>query len=110
MKIRDLTAADLFTLAEIAEKISADLMVQMTDEISDKKLGVTMALSILKYIPKEIKSFLALITEQTPEELDKKPFSEPLKIFKALLKKKDFTDFLQELNSIKAEISQKSQT
>ena len=110
MKIRDLTAADLFKLIEIADAISADLMEKITEEISEKKLGLQIAMSILKLVPTEIKAFLAYVTDQTPEELDQRDFSEPIQILRALYGKQEFKDFLLELNSLKSEILQKSAT
>lgn len=110
MEIRNLIAEDLFKLAEIAEKVSGEIAEKVTDEINEKKLGLQMALSIMKFIPNEIRDFLAHVTDQTPEELDKKPFTEPLKIVKALFEKQDFKDFLQELKSLQGNILKKQQT
>jgi intein-encoded DNA endonuclease-like protein len=105
MKIRDLKAADLWKLSEIAEKVSADLVESFSDEeINEKKTGIQMVLAILRYFPDEIREFLAFVTDQTPEELDEKGFTEPLKIIKELYKKKEFKDFLQEVKSITDEV------
>jgi hypothetical protein len=110
MEIRQLTANDLFLLSEIVEKISEDVATKLVSELSDRQLGFTMLITVAKYIPTEIRAFLAIITDQTPEDLGKKGFSEPLKILKALWINEDFQDFLLELKSIRELISTKQLT
>ena len=105
MEIRKLTANDLFLLSEIVEKISEDVAEKLINELSDRQLGFTMVITIAKYIPTEIRSFLAHITDQTPEELGEKSFVEPVKILKALWKDEDFQSFLEEIKSMRNEIS-----
>ena len=107
MQIRDLTADDLFLLSGIIEKISADLAEKLVNEMSERQVGITMALTVARYIPTEIRAFLAHVTDQTPEELGKQPFAEPVRILKALWQKEDFKDFLQEVKSMREVISQK---
>ena len=104
MEIRQLTADDLFKLSEIVEKVSADLAEKLVNEISDKQMGFQILITIAKYVPTEIKTFLAHITDQTPEELGQKSFAEPVKIMKALWKDEDFQDFLDEVKSMRSEI------
>jgi hypothetical protein len=110
MEIRELTADDLFLLAEIVEKISEDIAEKLVNELSDRQLGFTMLITIAKYVPTEIRSFLAAVTDQTPEDLGKKSFTEPLKILKALWIKEEFQDFLLEIKSIRELISAKQST
>lgn len=107
MELRELTADDLFLLSEIVEKISEDIAEKLITELSDRQLGFTMLITIAKYIPTEIRSFLAHVTDQTPEDLGKKSFVEPLKILKALWAKEEFQDFLHELKSIRELITAK---
>jgi|SRR4051812_44948074 hypothetical protein len=110
MQLRKLTAEDLFKLAEIVEKVSVDIAEKLKEEITDKQMGFTMILTVIKYVPHEIKDFLAHITDQTPEELAKKSFAEPIKILKALWADGDFQDFLQEAKSMLQKIFPKQQT
>lgn len=105
--LRDLTAEDLFTLSEIVEKVTEDVAEKLVADLSDRQMGFQMVLTIAKYIPTEIRAFLAQVTDQTPEELGKKGFSYPLKVLKALWVNKDFQDFLDELKSIRELISRK---
>jgi hypothetical protein len=107
MEIRDLKAEDFFKISEIAEKVSADLVDKITDDVSEKQFGIHLFLTVLRYVPGEIKEFLAHVTDQTPEELSKKSFNEPIKIFRELYKKEEFKDFLHEMKSLKSEISLK---
>lgn len=107
IQLRELTANDLFLLSEIVEKISEDIAEKLIAELSDRQLGFTMLITIAKYIPTEIRSFLAHVTDTTPEELGKKSFVEPLKILKALWAKEEFQDFLLEVKSIRDLISAK---
>lgn len=110
MEIRELTANDFFLLSEIIEKISEDVALKLAAEITDRQLGFTMLITIAKYVPTEIRSFLAHITDQSPEDLGKKGFTEPLKILKALWVNEEFQDFLLELKSIRELISAKQST
>jgi hypothetical protein len=90
------------------EKVSgtaAEKIAQTSAEnMSDRTMGFTIMLSVIKHIPTEIKEFIAHVTDQTPEELAKKPFSYPIKAFKQLWKNADFQDFLQEAKSMIQEI------
>jgi hypothetical protein len=100
VQLRELNAEDLFKLSEIMEKVTGTVAEKLVGELSDRQFGFQIMLSIIKHVPTEIKEFLAHITDQSTEELGKKPFSEPLKIFKALWANKDFQDFLQEAKSM----------
>lgn len=107
MELRELNAEDLFKLTEIAEQISADLVMKMAAEINEKQMGIQIFASMLRIVPNEIKAFLAHITDQSPEELDKKSFAEPIRILRALYAKEEFKDFLLEMNSLRSEVSLK---
>lgn len=100
MEIRELTSADFFELSKIAQSISADVVEKINDDITDKKMGFQIFLSLMKTIPNEIREFIAHVTDQTVEELDSKPFNYPVLVAKALMEKEEVRSFLDEIKGL----------
>ena len=107
MKIRDLQASDLFHVATIFEKVSAEVVEKIDNEISERQAGIHIFLAIAKTIPNEIREFIAHISDITVEELDKMPFNYPIKVVKELLDRQEIKDFFTEIKDLIAKATTK---
>lgn len=107
MKIRELKTSDLSYLANIMESVSADLVDKLDQEISEKKAGFQIFLSVARAIPNEIREFFAHITDMTVEEYDEQPIAFPLKVAKALFDKEEIKDFFTEIKDLIAKVTSK---
>jgi hypothetical protein len=110
MKIRELKAKDVKTLAHILGKLKSssvsELYMILEGKMSDPlRVGLSVFRIVAADLTDDIYAWLADLIGKKPEELDDMPFGTPAEIIKELVKRGDFKDFFGQAARVAGEAS-----